>query len=540
MTEQVRFLNWSFGPDLDYAHHRQTGEVLYFTRAEQALLSALVKSEGRVLSRDRLLDVVSTLDYEATDRSIDFVIHRLRRKLGDKPRDPHYIATRYGKGYAWIAQSYKGRSKASGAFIVVGPGHGLKFLPQFCDRAEIFADSLTQAIDEQTALQNSTVLDWHCPRPQDFDGEPPLFSVTLDFLEAHEQLACAVSLRHYSTGAVIQVNRVTIGEDTNLVSDAMQGVHHLAETLTTAIWYTLQQSTDSPASPDCAPVPIRLHEASETLAGTSRTWVDAENRLRELLSEQPDDPQAQIKLASTLHTRYVLTDSTVPIPHEKRRRDEAEIEKLVQSALPKLKGNGLFILTAAKLMYFVDKSYRQQALRLAEATFDESTAFASAFAILGQLRMWEGDIDTALALYEQGMELSRPSSHFHLYLLVLKAHAHMAMGRSGSPAADALYTIKPSDRERLGVFLAPTMTLNIDTNVDAFLDRLYQANATATIRYLHYIAARHFRKLRHRQNMLRRPLKLLLERFDERFVPHDIRQDAPPELFARTRMAGSR
>jgi SulP family sulfate permease len=38
-----------------------------------------------------------------SDRSIDYLVNRVRRKLGDSARRPHYIETRYGEGYVWIA-----------------------------------------------------------------------------------------------------------------------------------------------------------------------------------------------------------------------------------------------------------------------------------------------------------------------------------------------------------------------------------------------------------------------------------------------------
>lgn len=53
------------------------------TSAEFDLLMAFLDRPGRVLSRDQLLDITQGRDAAPFDRSIDVLISRLRRKLGD-------------------------------------------------------------------------------------------------------------------------------------------------------------------------------------------------------------------------------------------------------------------------------------------------------------------------------------------------------------------------------------------------------------------------------------------------------------------------
>jgi DNA-binding response OmpR family regulator len=81
---------------------RLDGRPLELTTAEFALLALLVKSRGRVLTRDRILEATRGLDWEAYDRSIDVLVSRLRQKLGDDPRHPVYIKTVRGVGYRFI------------------------------------------------------------------------------------------------------------------------------------------------------------------------------------------------------------------------------------------------------------------------------------------------------------------------------------------------------------------------------------------------------------------------------------------------------
>lgn len=58
------------------------GEEVKLTRKEFALLSLLVQSRGRTLTRDYLLDRIWGLQYYGDSRTLDVHIRNLRRKLG--------------------------------------------------------------------------------------------------------------------------------------------------------------------------------------------------------------------------------------------------------------------------------------------------------------------------------------------------------------------------------------------------------------------------------------------------------------------------
>jgi DNA-binding response OmpR family regulator len=87
---------------LDLERHETTigGRQVPLTAAEFRLLTALIRADGRVLSRDQLLDAVYGQDEaDVLDRTIDVHIGRLRDKLGDDADRPRYIATVRGIGY---------------------------------------------------------------------------------------------------------------------------------------------------------------------------------------------------------------------------------------------------------------------------------------------------------------------------------------------------------------------------------------------------------------------------------------------------------
>jgi len=75
------------------------GQPLALTSYEFALLRVFADHPGRVLSRERLLELAKGNADEAFDRSIDVRISRLRQKLGDDSRNPVLLKTIRGSGY---------------------------------------------------------------------------------------------------------------------------------------------------------------------------------------------------------------------------------------------------------------------------------------------------------------------------------------------------------------------------------------------------------------------------------------------------------
>ena len=75
------------------------GKVLALPNGEFSLLTALLASPQRVLTRGQLIEQSHLYDDEVYDRSIDVQILRLRRKIEENPAQPRYIVTERGAGY---------------------------------------------------------------------------------------------------------------------------------------------------------------------------------------------------------------------------------------------------------------------------------------------------------------------------------------------------------------------------------------------------------------------------------------------------------
>lgn len=82
---------------------KRNGEAVALTTGEFELLRVLVASAGRALGRERLLEQARGRDREATDRSIDVQISRLRKLIESDPAQPRHIKTVWGVGYMFAA-----------------------------------------------------------------------------------------------------------------------------------------------------------------------------------------------------------------------------------------------------------------------------------------------------------------------------------------------------------------------------------------------------------------------------------------------------
>lgn len=75
------------------------GYALLLTKKEFELLLHFVRAPGRVYTRDQLLDIISTLGEQGTDRSIDAHIKNIREKLKQAIPEKTFIETVWGVGY---------------------------------------------------------------------------------------------------------------------------------------------------------------------------------------------------------------------------------------------------------------------------------------------------------------------------------------------------------------------------------------------------------------------------------------------------------
>ncbi|HEY7303171.1 MAG TPA: response regulator transcription factor [Bryobacteraceae bacterium] len=95
-TARMRFADLTM--DLDTREVRRANALLNLTRTEFAILECLMRSAGRVVTRDRLIDIVWG-DREISSNNLEVFIRFLRAKV-DPPDSRKLIQTERGVGYS--------------------------------------------------------------------------------------------------------------------------------------------------------------------------------------------------------------------------------------------------------------------------------------------------------------------------------------------------------------------------------------------------------------------------------------------------------
>ncbi|VDG17949.1 response regulator [Lactobacillus plantarum JDM1] [Lactiplantibacillus mudanjiangensis] len=92
--------------DQDKFQVTRNGEKISLTPKEFELLVYFIEREGRVLSRDAILNHVWGYDYASETRIVDIHISHLREKIELDPKKPRLIRTVRGFGYEFVGEDY--------------------------------------------------------------------------------------------------------------------------------------------------------------------------------------------------------------------------------------------------------------------------------------------------------------------------------------------------------------------------------------------------------------------------------------------------
>jgi two-component system, OmpR family, alkaline phosphatase synthesis response regulator PhoP len=82
---------------------RRAGERIELKPLEYRLLAAFLRRQGRVLSRQQLLDDVWGHEVNVTDRVVDNQVTNLRKKIEPDPENPRFLISLRGLGYRFDA-----------------------------------------------------------------------------------------------------------------------------------------------------------------------------------------------------------------------------------------------------------------------------------------------------------------------------------------------------------------------------------------------------------------------------------------------------
>ncbi len=89
---------------IDFGHYKviRKNKEIDLTSLEVDVLRFLIQQDGKVVSRDDLLDKIWGYEKYPTTRTIDNHILKLRKKIEEDPNHPKHILTVYGGGYRFI------------------------------------------------------------------------------------------------------------------------------------------------------------------------------------------------------------------------------------------------------------------------------------------------------------------------------------------------------------------------------------------------------------------------------------------------------
>jgi len=518
-----RFGSLEFNSSFSLAHDG-TGREIRFTRSERELLRILAHHPRRLFSRAQLIEKVSP--GSESDRYIDYLVARLRTKLGDNPRNPAFIATHHGEGYLWIAAPKDGESDGQrlDALLVIGPVFGLR-RNAGAERGRAVLERLCTAVGDATIGDERIVIreNWTFQR---HEASGARFTMDVSFFSTGGVLHCAAALRNAVTRRVLETYRFVADDP-----PAPGIIDDIAASIRNAMWMNAATPDNRPGPRD-VPLELQMHNAAKLLTDQAVTYATAGEELAERRRKTPDDPEVNLMWAMHLYMRILQN----PADFDKRAAYETEIGAIVHAHLPSYRDNPIHRLAAARLLMLAHPGDLDTAELLAEEALAETPAFAASFAMLGKVKMCRGDLDEAIGLYDSGIELAEPASEFHVFLLVQKCLALSAAGdrEALDACCAALYAARPAVRPKFGYFFAAEDALPPD--LELALGYLTAEQCRYAVGFLHYFSARSFHVKRHRENVMRGMIAHAVRKFGPAVVPDEVWQSVPR---LRRRMSAS-
>ncbi|WP_167358243.1 winged helix-turn-helix domain-containing protein [Bradyrhizobium stylosanthis] len=474
---------------------RRNEQTIKFTRNERALLLALTRNPHRLMRRGRLLDELAS-ESDVSDRNIDFLVNRLRAKLGDSARSPKYIATQYGEGYVWIAAPSPG---AIEGFLAIAPTfgpQGHRFGQQVSSLVEQVRDKIAAGLGREVVV----VEDGYAA------ATGARHVLQMSFLAGNEHLDCAATLRDMPSKRIVKAFRLRfdMADAVSLATEARR----VSDGVVDALSQALIEASTGLGTPADEPLETRFHKAASLLSASNRAWLASGEQLGRNRAHDPLNADIALQWCLHLFARLVHTSPFGEISLEERYRIESEIDATVLECLPAVEANPLLMLAAAKLLYFIDRGHLDLAEDIAGRAFAQTADSAAALPVMGQLRHARGHFDEAIEFFDRGIETFEPDSDLHLHMRVLKAISVLASGDRA--ALDTAVADAARDNPRcphdIGLTIgwmvaAPEQKLPA-SSLDA-LTAIGPAGARNAIEYLYFTSARHLVSEEARANVMR-------------------------------------
>ena len=85
--------------DLNKQKLYKNEDEIAITSKEFQIIYAFFKNPRQILSREQLIELAFSNDFDGFDRTIDAHIKKIRHKIEEDTKNPKYLKTKYGAGY---------------------------------------------------------------------------------------------------------------------------------------------------------------------------------------------------------------------------------------------------------------------------------------------------------------------------------------------------------------------------------------------------------------------------------------------------------
>ena len=503
---------------------RRNGETIQFTRNERALLLAFIRNPRRLMRRSALLDEIASWDSGSSDRNIDFLVNRLRTKLGDSAKSPIYIATQYGEGYVWIASASPAESIATPSpaapvdtFLVIVPALGLQE-HRFSRQASSLVGQLRDMIAAGLGTGRKVIIAEN--------GSPAAtdrlhYLLQVNFRAESGRLNCAATLREMPSKRIVKALALPldIANGASFTPEAAR----VSTDVIAAVRQALADASVGLGTPMDAAPDVRLQNATSLLSVSNPKWLAEGERLRVEREQSPSDADTALQWCLHLFARLVMTNPFNGTSLEERDRIEREIEVTVLECLPAIEANPVLNLAAAKLLYFIGRGHLELAEDLAERAFARTSDFAAALPILGQLRGARGNFRDAVVFFDRGITMPDPPAGFLLHMQVLKCIALLAADDRAALDAAAAVTDLSRDCPPDIALMIRLMIAPADRKLPAALAQALAAvgpsGAVGVIEYVYFTGARQLTAEQARANLMRGLIAHVTSLYGAELVP---------------------
>jgi len=478
------------------------GKIIHFTRNERTLLLAFIRNPRRLLRRSWLLDAIDPSELDRSDRYIDYLVNRLRVKIGDNKKSPKFIATRWGEGYAWIA-SPSSRTPID-TFLAIGSSVEPR-TPSLMSRTSALIGQLRDKIAAGLGAGHGIVV---APENSRFaPGDKMHYLLQLTFRPEDDGFTGAATLREMSSKRLVRAFRLRLddGDGASWAGEAGR----VSADVVNALQDVLAEASVGLGTPVDAPVDIRLHKASALLSASNPQWLAMGDQLAAARVSSPGDPDTALQWCMHLFSRLALASPFQRMPPEERYSIEGEIEGIVLDLLHHAEGSPLLMLTCAKLLYFINRGHLELVEDFTERAFSRTPNYALALPILGQLHYAHGRFDEAVRVYDRGIAMVEPGPAFQLHMRVLKSMAYLAAGdRAGLDAMrgdlfSGLDALCPPDLALAIRWTVADPSGPLPDDLARALAEVGPAGARGVIEYHYFTSVRHLTSEAARANSMR-------------------------------------